>query len=326
MSEENIENNSNFDNNSNNSKIDNDFNTEIDNEENSRNSLTSGVSSDYNKNNNISSKISSEGSRPLTSKTDDSKKYSTSNNLNDSLSFGNVATFGKLYKPHSPKDESDINDLNEITKLFNVNSLANLSKGGSENIKNSNEKIDEEENVENIVRDLSGFLNKKNMNINNEPVKTINDIIGEASENDSQNSELIIEKVKSEYNRLSKLLVKTRMNETALYNKCTDLSRFLNSCIIKIQGVLNVSRNDRINIVNLNLELEKAWKIIEEKNDSESLLRETIDLLKKEIVKYRKRVKGKLDDLPDDLIDESDIPDVEDENADYVKGLEDVNI
>jgi len=112
------------------------------------------------------------------------------------------------------------------------------------------------------------------------------------------------------------------MNESALYNKCTELSRFLNSCIVKIQGVLNISRNDRINLLNLNLELEKAWKRIEEKNESEVLLRETIDLLKTEIVKYRKRVKAKLDDLPDNIIDDSTIKVEEGEAIDYVKGLE----
>jgi len=267
-------------------------------------------------------------SRPLTSLTEKLKQeINDSNSINNSsgdiISQGSAEIFGKLYHPHTPQDEEDMKDLDEITKIFN-NSLTDISKGDTD-IKNSNDKLNDEDNVENIVRDLSGFLNNKHPNdINKEPVRSLNDIINETGDN--KDSQQIVEKVKEEYNRLSKLLVKSRMNETALYNKCTELSRFLNSCIIKIQSVLNVSKNDRINIVNLNLELEKAWKSIEKKNENESLLKETIELLKKEIVKYRKRVKGKLDDLPDNLIDDSSV-NVEEENetTDYVKELEEVN-
>ncbi|ORX50755.1 hypothetical protein BCR36DRAFT_55931 [Piromyces finnis] len=238
---------------------------------------------------------------------------------NNNFPSHNIEVLGKLYHPNTPQDEEDMKDLDEITKIFN-NSLTDLSKGNSD-FRSSNDELKDEDNVENIVKDLSGFLNRQYPgDLSSEPVKSLNDIINE--EDKQQDSQYIIAKVKDEYNKLSKLLVKSKLNETALYNKCTDLSRFLNSCIIKIQGVLNVSRNDRINIVNLNLELEKAWKSIEKKNETDAIQKETIDLLKKEIVKYRRRVKGKLDNLPNDLIDESEIQVDDDGSVDYMKELE----
>jgi len=287
-----------------------------DKDENVNNNRTSTVSS--------STKTSDVTSRPITSFTETSKNES--DNLNKSLSQESAELFGKLYKPHSPKDESDMKELDNITKLFN-SSMSDISKGNEQgNLKVSKEGS-EDNNMESLVKNLSGFLNpdKDITDISNEPIRNLKEIMAEVTEEEKQDTEYVIGKIKNEYNRLSKLLVNSRMNESVLYNKCTDLSRFLNSCIVKIQGVLNMSRNDRMNLVNLNLELEKAWKRIEEKNESEALLKETIDLLKKEIVKYRKRVKGKLDDLPDNLIDESTIQVEEDETVDYVKGLEEVN-
>jgi len=310
----NIDNNNNIDNNSNisnNNNIDkennNDNNDNIDdvNDENRRNSFVNNDNSELRKdkdNDDELEKCSSEESNQKSNNTLNSEK---------------VANFGKIYKPHSPRDESNIKELKEIAKIFNE-SITNL--GGLENI---NGKEDEEENIEVIVKGLSGFLKKKNSEINNEPIKTIDEIMEQIPENDAQNTDIVNEKVKNEYNNLSNLLVKSRLNETALYNKCSELSRFLNSCITKIQGVLNVSRNDRINIVNLNLELEKAWKIIEEKDNNESLYKDTVDILKKEIIKYRRRVKGKLDDLPDNLMDDTQIPDVDNKEEDYIKELED---
>ncbi|KAL6625146.1 hypothetical protein U3516DRAFT_584359 [Neocallimastix sp. 'constans'] len=270
-----------------------------------------------------SSKTSNVVTPSESSKVDELNKISrsTSRSINEGSVTESVASFGKYFKPHSSEDESNLNELNKITAIY-TNSMGNLMPLESNDIK-SNESINEEENVETIVKDLSGFLNKNNINnINNEPVKSLNDIIEEVPTDDEHNSEIIVEKVKKEYNRLAKLIVDTRMNEMTLYNKCTELSRFLNNCIIKVQAVLNISRNDRLNIVNLNLELEKAWKKIEEKNDNELLLRETIELLKKEIVKYRNKYRTKLDNLPDKLVEDSETIEPEPEKTDYVKELE----
>ncbi|ORX86266.1 hypothetical protein BCR32DRAFT_290123 [Anaeromyces robustus] len=318
MNQEDINNNSDnnsIDNNNRDNSVDNNKTNIIDDNNSNNNSVNSLLSEESLL---LDNKSNTE-SRPITSQTDDI--LSNNHGIDEGSSQGSLAAFEKIYHPHSPSDKNDIKDLDEITKLFN-NSLGNIPKDDD-----SDDKSNEEENVEDIVRNLSGFLHEKKVNnINVESVKTLNDIMREVEEEKKQDTQYVIEKVKNEYNRLSTLLVKSKTNETALYNKCIELSRFLNSCIVKIQSVLNVSRNDRINIVNLNLELEKAWKRIDEKNESELLLKETIELLKTEIVKYRKRVKGKLDNLPDNLIDESSVQVDDDDSVNYVKGLEEKNV
>jgi len=327
MSEEN--NNSNDINNNNNTLNNkNNISSSNNNENNNENSPFKDNNSVLSNDNDISSKASSsKGSRPSSSETNESKNDSTSadNNVNNSKDSNQKAEI--LYNINSLEDVSDINGINEITKPFNTKSHENLSKLNNEMQNSIDNDLYVERNIKTIVRDLSGFLNTKSIEkLDKEPVKSIGDIIEEINEDDQTNLEKIVEKIKNEYIRISSILVDTRINEKSLYNKCVDLSRFLNSCIIKVQSVLSASKNDKINIINLKLELEKAWTRIEEEENNKDVLRDTLDLLKKEIVKYRKRVRTKLDNLPDNLIDEYEIPESELKNADFIKEMEDVKL
>jgi len=319
-------NNSNDINNNNNTLNNkNNISSSNNNENNNENSPFKDNNSVLSNDNDISSKASSsKGSRPSSSETNESKNDSTSadNNVNNSKDSNQKAEI--LYNINSLEDVSDINGINEITKPFNTKSHENLSKLNNEMQNSIDNDLYVERNIKTIVRDLSGFLNTKSIEkLDKEPVKSIGDIIEEINEDDQTNLEKIVEKIKNEYIRISSILVDTRINEKSLYNKCVDLSRFLNSCIIKVQSVLSASKNDKINIINLKLELEKAWTRIEEEENNKDVLRDTLDLLKKEIVKYRKRVRTKLDNLPDNLIDEYEIPESELKNADFIKEMED---
>ena len=92
-----------------------------------------------------------------------------------------------------------------------------------------------------------------------------------------------LSKFKLEYEKLHKILIKSRDNEKRLVSKCKDLNAEIMANAAKVQASLKASQSDRSNITNLKKEIKKAWKMVEASNEREAKSKEIIQQLKNEV-------------------------------------------
>jgi chromosome segregation ATPase len=89
--------------------------------------------------------------------------------------------------------------------------------------------------------------------------------------------------IKDEYEKMNKLFVESRRNESQLVKKCKEMAIELSSSSRKLQTALKLSQTDRANIANLQKENKKAWKHVEINAEKEERNKELIANLKSEI-------------------------------------------
>ncbi|KAI8819407.1 uncharacterized protein EV422DRAFT_111653 [Fimicolochytrium jonesii] len=97
-------------------------------------------------------------------------------------------------------------------------------------------------------------------------------------------------RLRTEYDKLHKLFVQSRKNETSLVQKCKDIASELSANAAKVQAALRLSQNDRSQIIALKKEVRKAWKMVELSTEKENRAKELINSLKAEVETVRKEL------------------------------------
>ncbi|KAI8908410.1 coiled-coil domain-containing 147 [Gorgonomyces haynaldii] len=97
-----------------------------------------------------------------------------------------------------------------------------------------------------------------------------------------QNASAIL-KLKDEYDKLNKILIESRKNESMLIKKCKDMTAELSANARKIQTAIKLSQTDRNTIASLQKEVKRAWKQVEANAEKENRNKELIASLKFEL-------------------------------------------
>ncbi|UJR14268.1 hypothetical protein I4U23_001259 [Adineta vaga] len=92
-----------------------------------------------------------------------------------------------------------------------------------------------------------------------------------------------LDKLRTEYEKLHKALVKSHDSEKRLMQKCRELNSELMTNSAKVQAAMKLSEEDKNTISSLQKEIDKAWKMVDAAHEKEQRAKETIQSLRIEI-------------------------------------------
>ncbi|CAF1588620.1 unnamed protein product, partial [Adineta ricciae] len=92
-----------------------------------------------------------------------------------------------------------------------------------------------------------------------------------------------LEKLRTEYEKLHKALLKSHDSEKRLMQKCRELNSELMTNSAKVQAAMKLSEEDKNTISSLQKEIDKAWKMVDAAHEKEQRAKETIQSLRIEI-------------------------------------------
>lgn len=99
-----------------------------------------------------------------------------------------------------------------------------------------------------------------------------------------------LEKFRNEYEKLHKTLIKSHENELKLMKKCAELNNVIVSNASKVYTALKLSQDDQNTIFQLQKEIEKAWKMVEDSSEKAQQAQEAHAQVQKELDNLQKLV------------------------------------
>ena len=288
----------------------------------SSSNITSLNSSRGNSNNNVSSSVIKKSKKQRSSRKHDNDDndagdsdagvdFNEDSNLDHSPGFGNVQN-EELWDESKEEEEQEEQEEEEEEREDNMEVETATSILGSIVEKKSTELIHDEKNRfasvedttnsmdpiadenadEKMMEEMQNTLTFLSHQMNTGPTVSdggsgVGSGAGVVSHQESENAMM---RIRSEYDKLSKLFVQSRKNEQSLMKRCKEFSTELAANAAKVQAALRLSQNDRSVIASLKKEVKKAWKLVETSNDKDSRANEAIIRLKAEVESLKKQV------------------------------------
>ena len=157
-----------------------------------------------------------------------------------------------------------------------------------------NYKEEDEKNIHNkteaiIAKVIEGTenINEKEQNHLDEVIKeTIKDMGSNQEETDANKEN--IEKLKTAYSKLYKILTNSRNNEIYLMKRCHELTTDIVANATKVQSAIQMTYESRKSAILMKTELEKAWKLLEISNQNEAIAQDALLQIKSDYTLVRR--------------------------------------
>ena len=130
-------------------------------------------------------------------------------------------------------------------------------------------------------------INEKEQNHLDEVIKeTIKDMGSNQEETDANKEN--IEKLKTAYSKLYKILTNSRNNEIYLMKRCHELTTDIVANATKVQSAIQMTYESRKSAILMKTELEKAWKLLEISNQNEAIAQDALLQIKSDYTLVRR--------------------------------------
>jgi chromosome segregation ATPase len=206
---------------------------------------------------------------------------------------------------HEYKREFDDNEKELIGKLEsnqNLNTYIESIKGTSnedlkeiENEIQRNYKEEDEKAIHNkteaiiskVIEGTETIDEKEQVNLDKVIKNSIKEISNISDDSDTTNKEYI-EKLKTAYSKLYKILTNSRNNELYLIKRCHELTTDIVANATKVQSAIQMTYESRKSAILMKTELEKAWKLLEISNQNEAIAQDALLQIKSDYTLVRR--------------------------------------
>jgi len=179
--------------------------------------------------------------------------------------------------------------LDSIKNNNNNEELKEIENEIQRNYKEEDEKAIHTKTEAIISKVIEGTENidEKEQNRLDEVIKaTIKDM--GSNQEESDNNKESIEKLKTAYAKLYKILTHSRNNELYLMKRCHELTTDIVANATKVQSAIQMTYESRKSAILMKTELEKAWKLLEISNQNEAIAQDALLQIKSDYTLVRR--------------------------------------
>eukprot|EP00833_Pecoramyces_ruminatium_P010956 jgi/Orpsp1_1/1184988/evm.model.c7180000091861.1 len=193
------------------------------------------------------------------------------------------ALIGKL------DSNQNLNSYIESIKGTNNEELKEIENEIQRNYKEEDEKTIHNKTEAIISKVIEGTENideKEQTNLDKVIKNSIKEISNNPDETDANKE--CIEKLKTAYSKLYKILTNSRNNELYLMKRCHELTTDIVANATKVQSAIQMTYESRKSAILMKTELEKAWKLLEISNQNEAIAQDALLQIKSDYTLVRR--------------------------------------
>jgi len=170
---------------------------------------------------------------------------------------------------------------NEELKEIEDEIQRNYTEEDEKTIHNKTEAI-----ISKVVEGTENIDEKEQTNLDEMIKNSIIEISNTSDEVGSNNES--VEKLKTAYSKLYKILTNSRNNELYLMKRCHELTTDIVANATKVQSAIQMTYESRKSAILMKTELEKAWKLLEISNQNEAIAQDALLQIKSDYTIIRR--------------------------------------